>query len=270
MLDSCQPACHGERVELSALLADLDAEGDEVDAMVATLPDDRWATPTPAERWTVAHQVAHLAWTDLAARQAATDLDAFHRGIAEAGDDPMGYVDRCADEGAALPHAELLDRWRAGRKELAAALAAVPQGTKLPWFGPPMSAASMATARLMETWAHGLDVADALGVRRPATGRLRSIAHIGVRTRDFAFTINGLAPPPDPFRVELRAPDGWTWSWGPDDATQRVTGSAEDFCMLVTQRRPRSALDVTAVGDDAERWLGIAQAFAGPPGPGRG
>jgi uncharacterized protein (TIGR03084 family) len=121
----------------------------------------------------------------------------------------------------------------------------------------------------METWAHGLDVADALGVSRPATSRLRSIAHIGVRTRDFAFAINGLAPLADPFRVELRAPDGTAWTWGPDDAPQRVTGSAEDFCMLVTQRRPRSELDVTADGDDAERWLGIAQAFAGPPGPGR-
>jgi uncharacterized protein (TIGR03084 family) len=106
-------------------------------------------------------------------------------------------------------------------------------------------------------------------VKRPATARLKSIAHIGVRTRDFAFSINGLTPPAEPFRVELRAPDGSTWSWGPDDAAQRVTASAEDFCMLVTQRRPRAALDVRAVGDDAEKWLGIAQAFAGPPGPGR-
>jgi uncharacterized protein (TIGR03084 family) len=90
-----------------------------------------------------------------------------------------------------------------------------------------------------------------------------------VRTRDFAFTVHGLTPPAEPFRVELRAPDGSTWSWGPDDAGQRVTGSAEDFCMLVTQRRPRADLDVNAVGADAEKWLGIAQAFAGPPGPGR-
>ena len=111
---------------------------------------------------------------------------------------------------------------------------------------------------------------DALGVDRPATERLRSIAHIGVRTRDFAFSVNGLAPTPDPFLVELSAPDGSTWSWGPQDAAQRVTGSARDFCMLVTQRRPRAELDVTAHGDDAERWLSIAQAFAGPPGPGRG
>jgi uncharacterized protein (TIGR03084 family) len=127
----------------------------------------------------------------------------------------------------------------------------------------------MATARLMETWAHGLDVADALGVKRPATARLRSIAHIGVRTRDFAFSINGLTPPADPFHVELRAPDGSVWEWGPKDAVQRVTGSAEDFCMLVTQRRPPTDLDVTADGAEAVKWLSIAQAFAGPPGPGR-
>jgi uncharacterized protein (TIGR03084 family) len=122
----------------------------------------------------------------------------------------------------------------------------------------------------METWAHGLDVADALGVKRTATERLKSIAHIGVRTRNYAFVVNGLTPPQEVFLVELRAPDGSVWTWGPQDAAQRVTGSAEDFCMLVTQRRPSSALDVHSVGDDAERWLTIAQAFAGPPGSGRG
>jgi uncharacterized protein (TIGR03084 family) len=133
-----------------------------------------------------------------------------------------------------------------------------------------MRVTSMATARFMETWAHARDVAAALGVELPAHDRVRHVVHIGVRTRDFAFSINGLTVPAEPFRVELNAPDGATWSWGPDDATQRVTGSAEDFCMLVTQRRPKAALDVHAVGTDAEMWLGIAQAFAGPPGPGRG
>ena len=127
----------------------------------------------------------------------------------------------------------------------------------------------MATARLMETWAHGLDVADA--ARRQAA-RDRAVAldrpHRCADPR-LRVRVNGLAAPADPFRVELRAPDGSTWAWGPEDAAQRVTGSAEDFCMLVTQRRPRAALDVTAEGADAEQWLGIAQAFAGPPGPGR-
>ena len=127
----------------------------------------------------------------------------------------------------------------------------------------------MATARLMETWAHGQDVADALGVDRPATARLRNVAHIGVRTRDFAYAIRGLTPPAEPFRVELTAPDGSAWTWGPDDAAQRVNGPALDFCLLVTQRRHRDELALRATGPDADTWLEIAQAFAGAPGPGR-
>lgn len=251
------------------MVADLRAESDELDAIVADLPSARWAEPTPAEGWTIAHQIAHLLWTDRVALTAVTDEPAFAALLEEAGKDPAGFVDAGAEELAAMPPAELLVEWRRTRTRLHDELLTVVDGRKLPWFGPPMSAASMATARLMETWAHGLDVADALGVRRPATDRLRSIAHIGVRTRDFAFVINDRQPPAEPFRVELRAPDGGTWSWGPEDAAQRVTGSAEDFCMLVTQRRPRSALDVHAVGADAEQWLGITQAFAGPPGSGR-
>jgi uncharacterized protein (TIGR03084 family) len=251
------------------VVADLRAESDELDAIVADLPAARWAEATPAPGWTIAHQIAHLLWTDRVALLAVTDEAAFETVLDEAAKNPTGFVDDGAEELAATPPAQLLAEWRQTRARLHEELLAVVDGRKLPWFGPPMSAASMATARLMETWAHGLDVADSLGVKRAATARVRSIAHIGVRTRDFAFAINGLTPPSEPFYVELRAPDGSTWSWGPEDAVQRVTGSAEDFCMLVTQRRPRASLDVHADGADAERWLGIAQAFAGPPGPGR-
>ena len=251
------------------MVADLRAESDDLDALVADLPAVRWAKPTPAPGWTIAHQIAHLLWTDRVALTSVTDEAAFAEVLAEAAKDPTGFVDAGAEELAALPPDALLADWRQTRTRLHDELLTVADGRKLPWFGPPMSAASMATARLMETWAHGLDVADTLGVKRAATARLRSIAHIGVRTRDFAFSINGLTPPADPFRVELRAPDGSVWDWGPADAAQRVTGSAEDFCMLVTQRRPRAELDVEAVGADAEEWLTIAQAFAGPPGPGR-
>ncbi|OBK77013.1 TIGR03084 family metal-binding protein [Mycobacterium sp. 1164985.4] len=252
------------------VVAELRAESDDLDAIVAELPAARWAESTPAEGWTIAHQIAHLLWTDRVALTAVTDEAAFGDLLEEAGRNPTGFVDAAAEELAATPPPELLADWRTTRTRLHDELLTVADGRKLPWFGPPMSAASMATARLMETWAHGLDVADALGVHRPPTARLRSIAHIGVRTRDFSFVINGRQPPAEPFRVELRAPDGSTWSWGPEDATQRVTGSAEDFCMLVTQRRPRSRLDVHADGGDADEWLGIAQAFAGPPGIGRG
>jgi len=251
------------------VVADLRAESDDLDALVAPLPADRWADPTPAPGWTIAHQIGHLLWTDRVALTAATDEAGFAEALAAAQADPTGFVDAAAEELAARVPAELLADWRVIRGRLHETLLAVPDGRKLPWFGPPMSAASMATARLMETWAHGLDVADALGVKRPATERLRSIAHIGVRTRDYAFVINNLTPPAEPFLVALRGPGGDTWSWGPPDAAQRVTGSAEDFCFLVTQRRPLGALDITAHGHDAQRWLRIAQAFAGPPGPGR-
>jgi uncharacterized protein (TIGR03084 family) len=255
--------------DLSQIVDDLRAESDELDELVASLPADRWHEPTPAPGWTVAHQIGHLLWTDRGSLLSVTDESGFAELLKTALADPIGFVNTAADELALVPPPELLADWRVTRARLHEALLTVDDGRKLPWFGPPMSAPSMATARLMETWAHGLDVADALGVTRAPTARLRSIAHIGVRTRDFAFAINELTPPADPFHVELRAPGGELWTWGPADAPQHVTGSAEDFCFLVVQRRPLGELDVTASGDDAAKWLTIAQAFAGPPGGGR-
>ncbi|GLW65088.1 TIGR03084 family protein [Actinomadura rubrobrunea] len=250
------------------ILADLAAESRELDDLVAR-EDVDWSTPTPAPGWTIAHQIAHLAWTDAKALIAARTPDDFpaerERAIG-AGDD---YVDRGAREGARRPRGELLAAWRRGREELAAALAAVPEGRRLPWYGPPMSAASMATARLMETWAHAQDVFDALGVEHAPTARLRHVAHIGVRTRDFSFQVRGLRPPGEEFRIELTGPDGDVWTWGPPDARQSVAGDALDFCLVVTQRRHPADTGLTAVGADAARWLEIAQAFAGPPGRGR-
>jgi uncharacterized protein (TIGR03084 family) len=252
---------------LTGLLDDLAEESRELDDAVTPLPVAGWQTATPAQGWTVAHQVAHLAWTDQAALQSATGPDAFRAAAAAA--DLGTAVDAAAAAGAQLPPGELLDRWRTGREALRAALADLPPGTALPWFGPPMSAASMATARLMETWSHGVDVRDALDLPSPVTARLRAVAHLGVRTRDFAFGVHGQSPPVEPFLVELTGPDGALWTWGPPDAAQRVTGPALDFCLLVTQRRAREDLALSAEGVDADRWLHLAQAFAGPPGPGR-
>jgi uncharacterized protein (TIGR03084 family) len=254
---------------LSGLLRDLEDEGQELDALVAGLSPAGWATATPSAGWTIAHQIAHLAWTDEVALRAATHPGAFRADRDASGQDVTRDVDRAAADGAAVPPTELLARWRTARSSLGAALAAVPDGTALPWFGPDMSAASMATARLMETWAHGVDIRDALRRATPATRRLRAVAHLGVRTRDFAFRQRALTPPAREFRVELSGPDGDVWAWGPVDAPQGVTGPALDFCLRVTQRRHRDDLGLRAYGPDADRWLDIAQAFAGPPGSGR-
>jgi uncharacterized protein (TIGR03084 family) len=255
--------------DLAPVLADLQAEGQDLDDLVAGLAARAWTTPTPATGWTIAHQIGHLAWTDEAAVLAISDPGTFQKAMPGALRVLDSYVDDAAAQWAARPPAEILRAWRDGRAALAEALLAVPAGERIVWFGPPMTATSMATARLMETWAHAGDVADALGVPRMATPRLRHVAHLGVRTRDFAFAVHDRVPPAEPFRVELTAPDGTQWAWGPTDAAQSVCGPALDFCLLVTQRRNRADLALEAVGADTDAWLDIAQAFAGPPGPGR-
>nr|WP_237500049.1 TIGR03084 family metal-binding protein [Streptomyces sp. SID8379] len=245
-------------------------ESAELDSLVGELGAGDWGRATPAPRWSIAHQIAHLAWTDRAALLAVTDADAFAGEVEKALAAPETFVDEGAEAGAAQEPTALLAQWRDGREELQKALrAAADSKTRFPWYGPPMSAASMATGRLMETWAHGQDIADALGVTRTPTARLRHVARIGVRARGFAFAVHQLPAPADDIRVELAAPGGEVWTYGPDDAAQRVTGTALDFCLLVTQRAHRDDVDVRAEGPDADRWLDIAQAFAGPPGPGR-
>lgn len=249
-----------------AVLDDVRAESGDLDAMVADLPAERWATPTPAPGWTIAHQIAHLAWTDHAALLAITDPAAFAelRQAAEA--DLTTVIEAGARDGVALGPAALLAGWRSGRERLLVALGRA--DGRVPWIGTSMSPTSMAGARIMETWAHGGDVAEALHVHRPPTARLRHVAHLGVATRDHAFGVHGRTPPAEPYRIELTAPDGTIWAWGPADRPADVTGPALDFCLLVTRRRHRADLDLTAT-PSAEQWLAIAQAFAGPPGPGR-
>lgn len=253
----------------AVVLDDLREESEELDLLIRELSEERWSAPTPAPGWTIAHQIAHLAWTDRAALLAATDPEAFAVETEKALAAPDRFVDEGAEEGAKLPPAELLAAWRAGRERLQEALRAVPPGARFPWYGPPMSAPAMATARLMETWAHGRDVADALGVVRAPTARLRHVAWIGVRARDYAFLVRGIPAPAEPFRIELTAPDGEMWAYGAEGAAQTVTGPALDFCLLVTQRVHRDDTALVAHGPDAERWLTIAQAFAGPAGAGR-
>ena len=254
---------------LDTILADLKVEGDQLWSTVSGLDDDGWRTPTPAEGWDVATQVAHLLWTDEVAVVAATDKAAWDDVVVAAMADPHGFVDAGARDIARLAPEALLARWGAAREELARTLRDYPPGERMAWFGPPMSPPSMATARFMETWAHALDVYDALDISVEPTDRIRHVAHLGVRTRDFAFVTQGLEPPAEEFRVELTAPSGDLWSWGPDDAAQRVTGPAHGFCLLVTQRVHRDDAGIAADGKDADAWLDIAQCFAGPPGEGR-
>ena len=249
-----------------AFSRDLEAEQADLRRFVVDADLD---AATPAEGWSVRDTVAHLAGTDVEALKAATRPEEFLAGLPEVARDIDAFLQSQLDSRRLLPHERLMGHWQAGFDAMVVAFAHVPDGTKVPWYGPPMSPASFATARLMEYWAHGQDVVDGLGLRREPTDRLRHICHLGVRTRGFAFANRGRTAPDAPIALQLEAPDGATWSFGEAGAEQRVSGPAEDFCLLVTQRRHRDDLALVAEGPAADEWLGLAQCFAGPPGPGR-
>lgn len=252
--------------QLQPLLDDVRAEQQDLRAIVEGADLE---IATPAEGWDVRDAVAHLTGTDHEATIAVVDPETFVAALPEVAKDIEGFLTGQLMACRGLSREELLERWQSGFDAMLDAFLYVPAGTKVPWYGPPMSPTSFATARLMEYWAHGQDVADALGVRRTPTARLRHICHLGVRTRGFSYAVRGRSAPDVAVAVALTAPDGATWTFGDVEAPERVTGSAEDFCLLVTQRRHRDDTALVAAGGHASEWLGIAQCFAGPPGPGR-
>lgn len=258
------------RPDLPALLSDLQDEHRALRTLVeerARTHDDALDAPTPAAPWDVRDSISHLAGTDAEATVAALCPDDFRAALPGVAEDLEGFLTGQLTARRGLTQQQLLSSWADGFAEMVAAFGALAPGTSVPWYGPPMSPASFATARLMEYWAHGQDVADAYGVVRAPTGRLRHVCHLGVRTRAFAYRNRGLDVPAGDVRVVLAAPDGSTWTWGEGD--DAVLGSAEDFCLLVTQRRARVDLGLRTTGPLADSWLDVAQAFAGPPGPGR-
>ncbi len=260
----------GAAEAVRSLSEDLRAEQAALDAVVADRSAEELLTPTPAEGWTVVDQLSHLAGFDGTATTAIVDPERFGADLTaliETGTDPIaGFTER----GRAMVPDAVVAWWRAGRVELLDAVAAADPSVRVPWYGPPMSLMSFVTARLMETWAHGQDVRDAYGLPPEVSGRLRHVAHIGVGARTYSYVVRGLDVPAEPVAVRLSAPDGATWTWGPDgDVPDVVSGPALDFCLAVTQRRHLDDLDLVVQGPLAVEWMGIAQAFAGGPGSGR-
>jgi uncharacterized protein (TIGR03084 family) len=254
--------------KLDGLLADLLAEHAALDAEVAGLPVSSFALLTPAEGWTVADQLSHLAYFDATASLALLHPAAFaeHKRALF-----VGELEPSADLalGRSVAPDRLLADWRRGRRELLDALAAADPGGRVPWYGPEMALTSFATARLMETWAHGQDVRDTLGRPPAVSERLRHICHLGFAARRYAYRVHGLEPPETAVRLEAVAPSGSTWAFGAEEAAQSIHGSALGVALVFTQRRHPDDTDVVADGESAAEWLSVAQAFAGPAGPGR-
>lgn len=245
--------------DVSAVAADLAAEHEALDAVLGELTDAQWATPTPSPGWTVADQVGHLTYFDGAAVTALTDEAAFAASIGPLLEDMDGVTLH-----RSLAPRDLLRAWRENRFRLVEVAQQVDPDGRVPWYGPSMSVRSFLTARLMETWAHGQDVVDAVGAVREPTDRLRHICQIGVITRKWTYANRREELPAAEVRLELVSPSGAVWRWGPDDAPESVRGPALDFCLVVTQRRHVDDTALETDGAAARDWMEKAQAFAGP------
>ncbi|NHZ71058.1 MAG: TIGR03084 family protein [Proteobacteria bacterium] len=251
------------------IITDLHAEQEDLDTLVVAIDSDDWELATPAAGWAVRDQIGHLTFFDERAAMAINNEEAFAAELEMASTDMAAYMaSHLALARTSSPH-DLLNQWRSARIRILEALDPLDPTTRILWYGPPMSARSFATARIMETWAHGQDIADALAINRSPTARLRHIAFLGVKTIGWSFSVNGLEPPDQPVRVDLEGPGDDRWIWNKDAKDNRIQGTAEEFCLVTTQRRHVSDTDLLVTGTIAERWMDIAQAFAGPPGAGR-
>ncbi len=264
-------------MDLADLLEDLLDEQASLDEVVASLDEGDWALPTPSPRWSVTDQIGHLCYFDRAAALAIRDPDAFADEAGRLMEASLASETSGDDYTLAdfrrLDAAGRLESWRQGRAELAEAAGTLGERDRVNWYGPSMGAKSFLTARLMEAWAHGIDVCDTVGAHREPTHRLRHVAQLGYITRAWTYINRGQPAPETDVRVELAAPSGETWTWGDGDsaAGNAVTGPALDFCLVVTQRRHVADTGLEVTGEHAADWLSKAQAFAGPatdgPGP---
>jgi uncharacterized protein (TIGR03084 family) len=255
---------------------DLEAEHLDLEAVVVDLDDAGWDRATPGGAggapWLVRDQIGHLTYFDRMGALSATDPDAFEAHREHALADMVAFEAESMRPGRELAGPALLAEWRSARARMLEALGSVADGARLPWYGPPMSLRSFMTARLMETWAHGQDVVDALHASRPPTDRLAHVAFIGCATRGWSYVVRDREPRDEPVFVELALPSGAPWTNGPADAASSVRGDAFDFCLVVTQRRNVADTGLAVSGDAAHEWMSIAQCFAGaptlPPDPG--
>ena len=241
---------------------DLRAEGDEFHALLSTLDATTWWQPTPFRGWTAFDVIAHLHVGDRAARLAVSDAEQFQDWLATRRN-PAGVPPRELVE-TREPQA-LLAEWHRCMSELSGMLERLEPDTRVSWVGPPMAARTFAAARLMEVWAHAQDVYDLLKRPRVHKDRIRAIADLGVRTFGFTFANRKLVPPATKPHVRLTAPSGATWQWNPPDDRNRISGSAVDFCQVVTQGRNILDTRLEVAGDAATQWMAIAQCFAGAP-----
>jgi uncharacterized protein (TIGR03084 family) len=241
------------------ILADLAAEQDRVEAVLAGLPGDAWRHESGAPGWTVADVVLHLAQTEEAVVLTATAGTAFGdwRDAADTLDEAMDLMVRAQRTD---PEA-IFQRWRAARRAALTALRDADPGQPLRWAAASLRPRTLATTRLAEHWAHALDITGPLGIPYPDTDRLRHIAWLGHSTLPYAFGLAGQEP--REVYCELTAPDGGTWRYGPPGAESTITGPAGAFCRVGARRLDRGGSGLATTGPHGAAALRVLRNYAG-------
>ena len=251
---------------MDALVQALVQEIAQTASLVDGLSEREWNTFTRCDGWRISDVVLHLAQSD---EMAVASLN---------GSFPVGTADRTGgwggatsvDESVALmverergaPSAQLLERWTSGAAELIAVLNAMDLSARVLWVAGHLSARTLATTRLAETWIHTGDVADALGVELIATDRLKPIARLAWRTLPYAFgaagqTLNG------PVAFRLVSPSGDLWTFLPDEpAVTTIEGPATELCTVAARRTDPETTSLRGEGPDAEAVLALVRTYA--------
>jgi uncharacterized protein (TIGR03084 family) len=241
-----------------AIFDDLEAEQDRLEEILTGLNGAQWAAPSAADGWSVTDVVLHLAQTEEAV--VASVGGAALRPASES----RTTVDQLADDMVRAQRAKpavVFERWREARRAAVRALRAAEPGQPLPWVEAPMKPATLATTRLAEHWAHGLDITGPLDIAFPDTDRLRHIAWLAHRTLPYAFALAGEGTPD--VRCDLTAPDGVTpWAFGPDTAGSAISGPAGDFCRVAAQRLAPGRSGLKATGPHGARALRLLRTYA--------
>ena len=260
---------------MQALASDLRDEGNELNEFLGSLSNADWTCATPFKSWTPEDVLTHLTvgdWLNILSMSDPERFDAVMAKRLEAraeGRKSSGaeYLDGSLGGGA-----RLLEQWHARLNQLCDLFYEADAKARMKWVGPNMSIRSAATARLMETWAHGQDVYDMVQADRIATDRIRHIAVLGVNTFGWTFANRGVEPPGSAPYVELVAPSGEIWHWNNESTDNKISGPALDFCQVVTQGRNIAEVGLKVTGETATKWMAVAQCFAGPvedpPAPG--
>jgi len=251
---------------MKEIIADLRAEQESLDGLLATLKDAQWDLATPAIPWTVKDSVSHIAYVDDIAIATSKGDNSYFELAFKVG---VTFNEVGVEKGRAMKPSQVLAWWRKSREIMDEALIKLDPKARLPWFALPMGARAFATARLMETWAHGIDCYDAVSVKLVDTDRLRHVAYLACQARPYAYQVHGLALPEVPIRVEVTLPSGAVWTNGPEGIENSIKGTAGDFCRVAVQRRHWRDTKLQISGSEALRFMEIAQTYAGPAGTGR-